>query len=358
MFIIVAVTFILGYILFYHIPIFDDKKSRLQKNNLGSLSIIVPARNEEHNLQYLLGSLAPYKDKLKEIIVVDDHSTDSTAKVAKNLGAKVISLKSLPKGWFGKSFGCWSGAKSASGEIFLFLDADTMVEKNGLERLLRGFQGRGEMITIQPYHKTEKFYESFSSFFHLVIMGSLGAFHPFSKWFPTKGAFGQAMLVSREDYFSWGGHESIQGQIMENMAFGFKAFELGGRVRAYSGKGAITMRMYPEGFFSLIQGWSKSFASGAMNTNRMYLIIVSLWISGIMTFLLNIHTFSLPLGLFVYLLFVFQLGRILLRVGNFKWHTSLLFPIMLLFFIFVFGYSCFRTFIKKNITWKNRKIDM
>ncbi|MCA1320838.1 glycosyltransferase [Bacillus tianshenii] len=357
MMLLTFMTLILNYVLFYQIPHFR-RSGQLEADTLRDLSVIIPARNEENNIYRLLASLQPYLDKVKEIIVVDDHSTDRTAEIAKSYGATVISLKELPKGWFGKSFGCWNGASASRGKILLFLDADTTVEENGLERLVACIKAHGGMISVHPFHKMKRPYETLSAFFHLVIMGALGAFLPFKKAQGVNGAFGQCALISRSDYFKFGGHQAIQGELMENMAFGALIARRGGSVRAYSGKGAISMRMYPEGLSSLVKGWSKSFASGAVRTDFRYLLLVSIWLGGLVTFLVKTQELPLPWSLFIYGILCCQLWRVLRNIGDFKWYMVLGFPIWLVFFITVFGYSCFRTFFTKNIVWKDRKMDL
>ena len=94
---------------------------------LPMLSIIVPARNEAHNLVHLLPSL----QKLRypgpmEVIVVDDNSTDGTSFVARAYGAKALCLNHLPDGWKGKPNACHRGARAAQGQWLLFTDADTI----------------------------------------------------------------------------------------------------------------------------------------------------------------------------------------------------------------------------------------
>jgi len=81
---------------------------------LPSLSIIIPARNEEANLSVLLPSLCSlrYPGPL-EILVVDDQSTDQTAAVAQAHGAGLLRLDHLPSGWLGKPFACHQGAQAA-----------------------------------------------------------------------------------------------------------------------------------------------------------------------------------------------------------------------------------------------------
>ncbi|WP_157860680.1 glycosyltransferase [Bacillus sp. LL01] len=353
---VVLMTLVLGRLLFFHIPTFPIHKGRMEL--LKKVSVIIPARNEEGNLPALLKSLQAYRGKVKEIIVVDDHSTDDTVRVARSLGASVIKLEALPVGWFGKSFGCWNGALKATGNILLFLDADTIVMENGLENMLAAYRGKGEVISVQPYHRMKEKYESLSSFFHLVIMGSLGSFHILQKWTSVKGAFGQCLLIHRQDYFKYGGHEAIQGELMENMAFGFIVQNHGGKVRCFTGFGAIQMRMYPEGFPSLWRGWSKSFATGAAKTSRVYIILVSFWIGGLITFLTNFQHVQIEVWVAVYLLIALHIKRTLGIAGSFSWGSAFLFPVHLLFFIVLFGYSCFQTFFKRNISWKGRKIDL
>ena len=71
---------------------------------------------EEHNLPTLLRSLAAQECVPEEIIVVDDESDDETAAVAARLGARVVAAEPMPEGWVGKSWACWTGARSAKGD--------------------------------------------------------------------------------------------------------------------------------------------------------------------------------------------------------------------------------------------------
>jgi 4,4'-diaponeurosporenoate glycosyltransferase len=78
------------------------------------LSIIIPARNEEHNIPTLLRSIAAQSVRPREIIVVDDGSTDRTAALARQLGATVMASQPLPDGWRGKTWACHQGAQVAA----------------------------------------------------------------------------------------------------------------------------------------------------------------------------------------------------------------------------------------------------
>ena len=111
--IIHAVFWLFGFFILWKIPRCNESKENIKKNNL-SISVIIPARNEEKNLENLFNSLNNQSIKVNEVILVDDGSTDKTPDIGRKHNAKVISLKSLPKGWVGKSWACYNGAKAAT----------------------------------------------------------------------------------------------------------------------------------------------------------------------------------------------------------------------------------------------------
>ena len=104
--------------------------------SLAGVSVVIPARNEEEVLPHLLSSLRAQAPGPSQVVVVDDHSSDATARVAAESGAKVISCDPLPRGWTGKSWACWTGAKRTDGATLVFLDADTKLEPGALARMV------------------------------------------------------------------------------------------------------------------------------------------------------------------------------------------------------------------------------
>lgn len=81
------------------------------------LSVIIPVRNEEKMIETLLRQIEPREDI--EVIVVDNGSTDNTVEIAKDIGAKTLICEPCDV-----SEQRNIGAKAASGEHLLFLDAD------------------------------------------------------------------------------------------------------------------------------------------------------------------------------------------------------------------------------------------
>jgi 4,4'-diaponeurosporenoate glycosyltransferase len=311
--------------------------------SLPSVSVIIPARNEEHNLPTLLRSLASQPARLREIIVVDDGSADRTAELACQLGATVIASQPLPDGWRGKTWACHQGAQAATGDLLLFLDADTWFEPGGMARVISVYPGGA--FSVGPYHAVRKAYEDLSLFFNLsMTVGTL-----------PHGLFGQMLLVDRYSYRRAGGHETVRGRVLENfwLASQFRAAAV--PVRSVSGRGVLAFRMYPNGLRELIEGWTKGFAAGAGQTPRGALLIVVVWMIGLML---------APLGWLISgdwlcwgalcLACIAQVAWFSRLVGAFRWLTALLYPLPLIFFFVVFLWSVLRS--GRTVTWKGREI--
>ncbi|MGE3319467.1 MAG: glycosyltransferase family 2 protein [Candidatus Berkiella sp.] len=105
------------------------------------ISIIIPAKNEEKGLLTFLPSLCEqYPDF--EIILVDDGSTDNTAEVAKALGVTVIRHPCS----MGNGAAIKTGARAASGEILIFMDADGQHQTNDIQPLLEKYQSGYDLV--------------------------------------------------------------------------------------------------------------------------------------------------------------------------------------------------------------------
>jgi 4,4'-diaponeurosporenoate glycosyltransferase len=308
-----------------------------------SVSVIIPARNEEHNLPALLRSLARQSVTPHEIVVVDDGSTDGTAEVARQLGATVIASQPLPDGWRGKAWACHQGAQAATGDLLLFLDADTWFESDGLPRVLSAYTGGA--FSVGPYHSVRKTHEDLSLFFNFnMTVGTVPG-----------GLFGQMLLVDRASYWRVGGHEVVKGRTLENFFVAQQFCAVGIPTRSTTGRGVLSFRMYPNGVRELIEGWTKGFASGAGQTPRGVLLLVVAWMIGLML---------APIGWAVtgdwlrwgasYLLCAAQVWWFSRQIGSFRWFTALLYPLPLLFFFAVFARSAMRS--GRQVTWKGREI--
>jgi 4,4'-diaponeurosporenoate glycosyltransferase len=320
------------------------------------LSVIIPARNEESNLPKLLRSLTSQSVRPKEIILVDDASSDHTAEVARQNGARVVNSLPLPEGWRGKTWACHQGAQAAAGEKLLFLDADTWFEPDGLARVLAEIQAAGGgALSVAPYHFVRDFHEQFSAFFNLVMLAGTGAFTLLGDRYPQRGLLGQFLLIDRAAYQRAGGHEAVKGRILENFWFSKQLRNVKVPMHCRSGRGVFSFRMYPEGWRQLVEGWTKGFASGAGVTPLPILLLIIAWLGGLFFVPIEIAASNEPLlWLGVYGLCAAQIGWLLRRVGTFHWWAGIFYPLLILFFFAGFARSVF--YSGKTVSWKGRSI--
>lgn len=335
--------------------------------NTPLISIIIPSRNEENNLPALLNSIKEQSLQPYEVIVADDGSTDKTAGIAKSLGAKVVSL---PKNedWKGKTLGCWEGAKLASGNLFLFMDADTWFpHSNGIEKIVSAYQKQGSkgMLSVQPYHATLKDYETFSLIFNILVIVGMNVFSIIGNKINKPAGFGPFLACSKNDYFQVGGHKTVKGSLIEGIALAENFQKNYLPRRLYSGKGAVHFRMYPSGVKQLVEGWTKNFATGAKNTRPLVMSWIVCWIAGgflvpifLLIALFQQNTIWIFIGSICYLMYFLQLYVFSKRIGNFSVWLIFIYPVLFLFFVGVFVRSWLATHVFKSVRWKGEKIDL
>ena len=115
------------------------------------LSIIIPAYQAEAHLPRLLGSIVPPGEHELEVIVVDDGSRDGTVAVAREAGCRVVRMgRNL-----GPAAARNAGARVASGEIFVFTDADIEFFPDTLLRVLGAFEAHPECGAVVGTLSTE-----------------------------------------------------------------------------------------------------------------------------------------------------------------------------------------------------------
>lgn len=333
--VIVLCGFAVVGLLFYHVP--KLKRENGQNVEFPTLSVIIPARNEEGNLPLLLADLARQSLRPSEIICVDDGSTDETARIAGSFGIKVISLRDKPEGWTGKTWACQNGADEAKGELLLFLDADVRLGENGILRLMQTYSEDKCTISVQPYHVTKKLYEQCSLFFNLIQIGANGTALPKQK---QVGLYGPVILVSQILYVQIGGHRSVRTKIVEDMALGRQMKRAGIRFRLYVGDKDLSFRMYGTGPQSLFQGWVKNISSGAARTPKSVFCMVFFWIASVTSVPVHLVIYAVYDELYLFLLYLFLyvawvvvLFVLSSKVGYFRPLFVICYPILLFVFL-------------------------
>ena len=344
-----------GYLLIRRVPSCPSAESDVG----ASASIIIPARNEEQNLPRILRSIREqYDGRDDEIIVVDDGSTDSTAAIAAGLGACVITSAGKPAGWTGKSWACYQGAQRANGDLLLFLDADTYFVPGGLRRMKSCWLGRRDprlVLSILPYHAMSAGYEQLSLIFNVLMAAGAGGFGAFA----APQLFGQSLLIPRSLYFEAGGHAAVRGVVLENLRWAGKLRACGASLQCFGGKGALHMRMFPDGFQQMSESWAKAFTQGAVDSGPMVLVTSIIWISALWSTTLLLFMargyMALILAL-VYAILSLQLASTARQLGTYRLLTCLAFPLPLAYFCLVFGRATARRALRRKTNWRGREV--
>ncbi|MDP9071244.1 MAG: glycosyltransferase [Actinomycetota bacterium] len=326
------------------------------------VSVVVPARDEEANLPRLLASLAATGAGV-DLVVVDDHSSDSTAEVARRAGARVVPCPPLPSGWTGKAWACWTGSAATDRPVLVFLDADTEVEAGGLAALRAEHGHHGGLVSVQPFHRTERAYESLSAFFNVVAMMGVGAFTPLGNRRRPAGAFGPCLVCTRADYHLVGGHRAVRGEVVEDVALSARFGQAGLPVTCFGGRGTIAFRMYGGGLRQLVEGWSKNFAAGAGAARPATVLLVAVWVGGCLSAvwpagaaLAGLGALGLAPALALYGVYAAQVRWMLGRLGRFRWWAAALYPVPLAFFVAVFARSSYLTHVRREVRWRGRAV--
>ena len=363
-FIIQAIFWSFGFFFLFRIP-------RCTRSHGGSterrpsISVIIPARNEADSLPVLLTSLRNGDSVPDEIIVVVGECEDGTKEVAKREGVTVIDSEPLPEGWIGKPWACYQGARLAKGDILIFLDADTSLEKGGLRDIVETYLQTDGIVSLQPYHKTRRPHEQLSLFFNIIMMGAMGPFTVMGSRIKPIGLFGPCVVMRKAYYLESGGHSAVKGEVVEDLALGERLKKHNLPMHCYGGQGTISFRMYPNGIRELVDGWSKGFATGARMARIPLLVATIAWVgSGISATLCAVGVvWSLDDAAIIwwtlaYLAFAIQVQWMATRVGTFKLYTAFLFPVSLLFFVGIFFRSVFLISIKRSVRWKGIAISL
>lgn len=125
-----------------------------QEADLPSVSVCIPARNEQHALTDCLQRVLDSTYQKLEIIVLDDVSGDNTSALIKSFaseGVRFVKGSPLKEGWIGKNHAYQELLEEASGTYVLFVDVDTVLAPNAIENIVRyAISQRLTMLSVLP----------------------------------------------------------------------------------------------------------------------------------------------------------------------------------------------------------------
>lgn len=308
------------------------------------VSVIVPVRNEAHQIAAAVSSIRAQLGSDDELIIVDDDSTDDTVMIARATGARVVEAGTLPSGWRGKPHACFVGATVATKGTLVFLDADVRLNADAMSRLCTALDtNREALVSVQPLHLPKRVGEHAAMSFNVVSILASGA----GVRRDTALAFGPVIACAAERYHHLSGHGSpdVRDQVNEDVALG-RVFAT---TRVFLGSAdTFVFRMYPQGFRSMIRGFTKNIAAGASRARGVSLLVAVAWVSAQVGAL-----FTSPL---LYGIAVVQMWWMARRVGRFSFVDALVYPFHLGIFIFVLARSVSARLGLGSVEWAGRVV--
>jgi chlorobactene glucosyltransferase len=239
------------------------------------VSVIVPARNEAHNVGRVLASVNASRYPRFEVVLVDDRSEDGTGALAREVERgraerlEVLQGAPLPEGWLGKPWACAQGVRRARGDYLLFTDADTVHDPDLLGRAMAAFaEDAADVVTVLGRQVMASFWERTVQP-HVFVMlmsrfpGSWTMLPP-RRWRDAI-ANGQFLLFRRDAYDAFGGHEAVRDEVVEDLRIAQLLVKGGWRLSMRGAEDALATRMY-RGLSEIVAGWSKNVALGALHT--------------------------------------------------------------------------------------------
>lgn len=203
-----------------------------------AISVLIPARNEEQGIAACVASILASREVALEVIVLNDHSTDRTAEVVREMAARDSRLRlehapELPAGWCGKQHACFQLAKLARHDILTFLDADVRLAPDALARMA-GFMHttQAELVSGFPRQETGTLLEQLLiPLINWVLLCFLPLFGMRICRWPAFGAgCGQWFMTTRTAYEKVGGHAAVKSSLHDGLTL----------PRAYRRKGFMT----------------------------------------------------------------------------------------------------------------------
>ena len=234
------------------------------------VSVILPARNEGVHIADCVRAVLATNWPNLELIVVDDHSEDDTARLAidaadGDVRFTLVRPAALADGWFGKQWACQAGQEQATGALLLFIDADTRHAPDLVTRMVRMRESRRvELLSVAGKQLTGTIWERAvqPAVFAMILTryGSAEAMEQATRACDVI-ANGQCFLLSRAVYDAIGGHRAVRDFVAEDLMIAQTVWSHGHRVSLALGVGQFRVRMY-HGLAELVEGWGKNVYAG------------------------------------------------------------------------------------------------
>lgn len=269
------------------------------------VSVLIPARDEERNIREALEAVLASEDVDFEVVVLDDHSSDATARVVEEMASREPRVRlerapELPPGWCGKQHACWVLAGHATHPLLVFVDADVRLGPDSLARFASFIEKSGaELVSGVPHQITVSWMEKLLiPLIHFVLLGFLPLDRMRKDPGPAFGAgCGQLFIAQRDAYRRTGGHSAIRASMHDGVTLPRAFRRTGFRTDLFDATPVATCRMYHSAG-EVWRGLGKNATEGLASSRLIVPMTVLLFSGQVLPWLLVIVNPTLWAGWF------------------------------------------------------------
>ncbi len=339
---------------------------RLDGGTPPPVSVLIPARDEAANIGAAVAAVLANDGLEFELVVLDDHSTDNTAEIVRQIAAsdprvRLEHAPPLPAGWCGKQHACHLLAGHAAHPLLVFVDADVRLAPDALARMaaFMARPGAPALASGFPLQRLGTFWERLLlPLIHFVLLGFL-PMHPM-RWTRRAGfsaGCGQLFIARRDAYRETGGHAMIRASLHDGVKLPRLFRRHGHPTDLFDATGLATCRMYHCGA-EVLAGLGKNAVEGLAAPGTILPMTVLLTGGQILPFLLLAGGAWLPGTVFPVALTACALAWLprAIAVGKFAHPVSsaLLHPFGVAVLLAIQWLALVRRFTGRPSQWKSR----
>jgi glycosyltransferase involved in cell wall biosynthesis len=328
-------------------------------HNTPLVSVLIPARDEENNIANVLLDLIHLPYQNLEILVYDDESTDNTEQIVREFEKKDPRIRyldpiPLPAQWTGKNHGCHRLSLEATGDYYLFLDADVRVKGPLIENALNeSIKANLSLISIFPVQLMKTPGERISvPLMHWILLSLLPLpLIRHSKRPSLAAANGQFMFFPSPIYEKFRLHQLFKGHMVEDVAITGFLKTRGEKVDTFLGNENISCRMY-HGLKDAIEGFTKNIFQFFGNSILLTLIYALLITSAPVI----IFAFLPVYAFFIYIIFILMMRVNISLAGRQPVFQNLAYLIPQQFVFLLIIVKAVYNHFQGKLIWKGRNI--
>lgn len=332
--------------------------SKPEVADLDDITVLIPARNEATTIQRTLVAVGDQRGAAP-VVIVDDQSTDATARVARETlnTATVVTGEPPPPGWIGKVWALEQGLRTVQTPFVLLLDADIELRPGIIAALKnKAVHERLAMVSLLANLNTQRFWER-------ILMPAYVYFFKFMYPFAlvnsvssrTAAAAGGCILIRREVLEEIGGFASLKSAIIDDCTLAKQVKAAGHGIWLGVSKSVISHREYANWVDILNLVTRSAFAELKFSTMRLLLCTLAmLWLFICVPLVLLIYS-----GVPAYIAAAGMLAMFMTYVPVLRFYKlwagrALTLPLVALLYLAMTWHSAVRYWFGTRTVWKGR----